>query len=367
MATVNGTNSANWLVGTSGADQINGYGGNDILQGGAGADRLDGGIGYDTAFYTDSTVGVRIDLAARSGRYGTAEGDQLYSIENVYGSVYGDSIYGDIAPNAFYGLDGEDGLKGYGGADLLDGGYGDDWLQGGFGADTLNGGEGSDAASYLDSPAAVFVSLLDRIAQGGYAQGDTLNSIENVIGSDYTDLVYGDNGANVLEGGYGDDTLKGFGGADRLYGDGGNNYLVGMDGDDQLVGGDGRDMLDGGRGTDHLVGWSGTDTFVFSSIEDLGLTQATADWILDVNAAEGDRIEIASIDADVYTPGDQAFTFIGTAPFSGTPGEIRYVLVGEVGLQEIYFELQTGTSTDIEGMIHVGVSLTAPDASWFYL
>jgi hypothetical protein len=69
------------------------------------------------------------------------------------------------------------------------------------------------------------------------------------------------------------------------------------------------------------------------------------------------------IDADVDTPGDQAFRFIGTAPFSGTPGEIRYYQVGD----ETFFELQTGTSVDIEGLIRIGSVQSAPEASWFVL
>jgi Ca2+-binding RTX toxin-like protein len=367
MATIYGTSTANWLAGTSTADQIYGLGGNDIVKGGGGADRLDGGSGYDTALYADSTSGVRVDLATGVGRYGTAQGDRLYSIENVHGSAYGDSLYGNISPNEIYGLDGQDFIDGRGGADLLDGGYGNDTLKGAGSADTLNGGEGTDTAWYVDSPGAVTVSLFGDFAWGGYAEGDSLNSIENVNGSEFGDALFGDDGINYLDGYGGADSLKGYGGADHLFGGGGQDYLVGMDGDDQLVGDDGNDMLNGGRGTDHLVGWSGTDTFLFSSVEDLGLTRATADFILDVNPGEGDRMDLTGIDANVYAPGDQAFTFIGTAPFSGTPGEIRYVLVGDPGLQEIYFELQTGTSTDIEGMIHVGVSLSAPEASWFYL
>jgi Ca2+-binding RTX toxin-like protein len=140
-----------------------------------------------------------------------------------------------------------------------------------------------------------------------------------------------------------------------------------MDGDDQLVGDDGRDTLVGGRGADHLFGGVGADRFVYYGIEDLGLTVATTDWILDMYAEEGDRIDLSGIDADVYAPGNQAFRFIGTAPFSGTPGELRYYQVGTGDAVETFFELQTGTSVDIEGLIRLGPVLSPPDAGWFVL
>ena len=45
--------------------------------------------------------------------------------------------------------------------------------------------------------------------QGGDAQGDALSSIENVIGSNFDDVLTGDTSDNVLDGGAGDDALEG--------------------------------------------------------------------------------------------------------------------------------------------------------------
>jgi serralysin len=70
----------------------------------------------------------------------------------------------------------------------------------------------------------------------------------------------------------------------------------------------------------------------------------------------------SGIDADVYASGNQAFTFIGTAAFSGTPGEIRYYH----SEGDTYLELQLGTSADIEGVIRL-VGVHTPQASWFVL
>ena len=38
----------------------------------------------------------------------------------------------------------------------------------------------------------------------------------------------------------------------------------------------------------------------------------------------GDRIDLATIDADTGTSGNQEFDFIGAATFSNTAGELRY-------------------------------------------
>jgi Ca2+-binding RTX toxin-like protein len=100
MATINGTNSGDTLYGTSAADIISGLNGDDSLKGFAGADRLDGGNGIDTVFYGDSTAGVGINLDTGRGVGGSAEGDRLISIENVFGSNFNDSLIGSTAASA---------------------------------------------------------------------------------------------------------------------------------------------------------------------------------------------------------------------------------------------------------------------------
>jgi Ca2+-binding RTX toxin-like protein len=344
MATRVGSDKADWLIGTGDADMIKGFGGNDVLKGGGGADTLNGGAGVDTAIYADSSTGVYVDLTMGFGRYGTAEGDTLISIENLQGSGYGDGLIGNGDANALAGLGGDDFLSGMGGRDALDGGHGNDFLVGGSGADVLNGGEGFDWAGYAYSPAGVFVSLYDGIATGGDAQGDTLGSIEAVEGSAHGDLLIGNEVANTFFGYDGADTIKGYGGADTI------------------DGGAGRDVILGGLGIDTMWGSGGPDTFVWTSIDDTGETAATADRVGDFGFAEGDRIDLAGIDADVYTAGDQAFRFIGAAAFSGTPGEINYYQSGG----HTYIQLQTGTSADVEGVIRVD-GLVTPQASWFVL
>ena len=44
-------------------------------------------------------------------------------------------------------------------------------------------------------------------AEGGDAAGDLLYGVEGVIGSDYRDIIFGNDEANVLRGGGGNDVL----------------------------------------------------------------------------------------------------------------------------------------------------------------
>ena len=92
--------------------------------------------------------------------------------------------------------------------------------------ETFNGGSGRDTVSYHKSTAGVNVNLFDPGAEtGGFARGDTLQFIENVIGSNDADTLKGTSGDNILVGLDGNDTIFGGGGADRLYGDGGNDTI----------------------------------------------------------------------------------------------------------------------------------------------
>ena len=258
------TNGGDVIFGLDGDDTIFGMGGNDAIQGGAGADWINGGTGNDTATYGDSAVGVTVSLATHEGFGGTAEGDELYSVENLEGSEHGDRLYGDGVSNALSGLDGNDVLKGGGGADFLYGGLGEDTLHGGSGADELYGGLGLDTATYQDSSSGVQVDLAGGFGVGGDAAGDTYSSIECIIGSAFSDVLSGDAANNRLYGGNGQDTLKGGGGHDILEGQGGHDFLLGGAQFDTLRGGDGNDYLNGGAQADTMYGDAGFDTLSYA-------------------------------------------------------------------------------------------------------
>lgn len=176
-----GLNGDDTLNGGAGDDILSGGLGNDVLIGGSGADALFGGAGFDTADYSTSSAGVHVDLQWGIGWFGDAQGDGLNSIEKVIGSAFDDTL---IAAD-----------------------WGNNVFVGGKGADTLIGGLGEDTADYSTSSAGVTVDLATGKGTGGDAQGDTLISMEKVIGSAFNDRLTGDGGNNVFTGGDGNDVF----------------------------------------------------------------------------------------------------------------------------------------------------------------
>jgi len=159
-------------------------------------------------------------------------------------------------------------------AALEDDDYSDDVLIGGAGADHLSGGMGWDTSDYSGATSGVWADLMGVVAGTGDAAGDTFNSIEVLIGTDYVDRLYGDNENNDLQGGGGNDVLFGRGGDDMLSGGDGNDFLIaglgndvimGGAGDDKLHGNHGDDLFIGDEGADEIDGGDGEDTVDFSS------------------------------------------------------------------------------------------------------
>ncbi len=245
--TIHGGAGNDALFGDGGMDSLFGGEGNDGLVGGTDADNLNGGNGIDTAYYWTSTAAINVDLTRATQTGGDAQGDTLTGIENISGTNYNDFLRGDGNSNKLFGLNGNDrfyglngndsiygdggndALFGDGGMDSLFGGEGNDGFVGGTDADSLNGGNGIDTAYYWTSSAGIDVDLTRAAQIGGDAQGDTLTGIENVSGTNHTDI---------------------------LSGDAGNNSLYGLNG---------ADTLNGGLGNDKLIGGSGADIFEFDS------------------------------------------------------------------------------------------------------
>ncbi|MFC2968925.1 S8 family serine peptidase [Acidimangrovimonas pyrenivorans] len=85
--------------------------------------------------------------------------------------------------------------------------------------------------------------------------------IENAIGGESDDILFGNDTANRLDGARGDDQLLGRAGADRLIGGEGDDSLLGAGGFDTIVAGDGRDTVLGGDGRDLAYLGDGDDLF----------------------------------------------------------------------------------------------------------
>ncbi len=153
-------------------------------------------------------------------QFGLAGNDTLTASAGEVDNVF----FGGAGNDTLSTLAGDDRLVGGIGDDTLLGGDGDDVLQGDAGNDTLNGGNGVDMAFYAYNTSAVFVDLdqsganADDSYDGASASyNDTLIDIENVTGSNFDDVLKGDENANELHGLSGNDELYGRNGADKFF------------------------------------------------------------------------------------------------------------------------------------------------------
>ena len=386
------------LTGDAGANRLDGGLGNDLLIGGLGADQLIGGGGIDTADYSDAAAGVIVDL--KTGIVsGGAGADSLSGIETVIGSAFNDRLTGFTSDNRLDGGDGDDQLSGLGGDDILIGGLGNDLLIGGAGIDRIDGGTGRDTVSYRGAivSGGVTVNLLAGTASG--AQGnDTLIKIEDLIGSDFDDVLTGDKGANQINGWAGNDSLNGGLGIDTVSyagiasgvtvsllagqatGGAGTDQLlgfeniIGSDFDDSLTGDGGDNVLVGGLGNDSLNGGAGLDTADYSGassavVADLGL--GTAILGLETDSLSGIETLLGSKFGDSLTGGLTANSLIGGSgndliiggggadQLSGSSGRdvFRYLTLGDSALAA------RDLITDLGGKDRIDLSALDADAN----
>jgi Ca2+-binding RTX toxin-like protein len=376
-----------YLVGNSGHDSLFGGGGNDVLEGGSGADALYGGGGIDTAAY-NALSGLRADLLTPANNLGEALGDIYDSIENLGGSRHADTLSGNNGANTVEGRAGNDVLDGRGGNDTLDGGAGDDQMDGGAGNDLFivaaagdvvveSAGGGTDTVrSYINLTLSAEVERLELLASAANGTGNSLNN--TLVGNSLNNLLNGAGGNDYMRGGAGNDiyivaaagdftaedpgqgtdtvrsyinwtlaanverlelqgsgnlngtgntlnnTLVGNSGANSLSSGNGDDYITGGAGNDTLNGGAGNDTLVGGAGRDILIGGTGSDTFDFDLVSHSPAGAASRDSINGGFSHGFDRIDLATIDANALAAGNQAFSFIGSAAFSGVAGQLRY-------------------------------------------
>jgi Ca2+-binding RTX toxin-like protein len=282
------------LIGDAGNDQLFGGDGNDIMGGGPGLDIFDGGAGIDWVSYGNAGAGFTASLADQLQNTAAAAGETYASVEGLIGSDHNDTLIGDGGQN---------------------------FLRGGLGGDALDGGAGSDWAEYNNAAVGVIADLLNSAFNSNDAAGDTYTSIENLIGSDFDDVLRGDHtnnqpfgGSNILEGRGGADTLVGRGGFDYAAyrtapagvsaslanpgtntGDAaGDTYtliegLIGSAFDDTLTGNAGNNILNGRGGADTLMGGAGLDTADYFSISGGGpVTADLQNAALNAGDAAGD-------------------------------------------------------------------------------
>jgi Ca2+-binding RTX toxin-like protein len=176
----------------------------------------------------------------------------------------------------------------------------------------------------------------------------------DVVGSPGDDHLQGGDTGDNLDGLEGNDTLDGGGGADELFGRSGKDRLLGGDGNDMLAGGNdkdrlfggndvdelhggrGSDILVGGLGNDTMLGGDGRDTFMYFDVLEARFSEEGFEEAID-DLTNKDRVDLSAIDADVTTPGDQAFVLVDK--FTGTPGELTINFDREE--DESYFKVDT--------------------------
>lgn len=244
-------------------------------------------------------------------------------------------------------------------------GSGDDTLVSGDGPDNFQGGPGVDTIDYSGSSVGV---TADLTAATGTGQGnDTLVDVQNVVGSDFDDIITGNALDNVLSGNDGDDVVNGGAGNDTVTGGDDDDTLLGGAGDDDVDGGAGDDVideeatangaddLDGGLGFDELnYGARTTNTVVIAGGADNSGQDAnndgdasdtgderdsvSADFERHVTGSGNDILEGADGVAEEFAPGAGDDDVDG-----GTGGGDLLDLSDAPGA--VTFNLETGTAT----------------------
>jgi Ca2+-binding RTX toxin-like protein len=269
------TTNTNASEAGDGDDELNGGLGNNHFYGGAGADIFTAQPADVSAFYVSaynsydpvaSIAATVTNLATFVGnfvRYEDQSGSGTVDFSatgkatgQAVGDVYDDSINGAI------GFAGDTTFWGRSSGEIFIGNTGADTFMTSNGNDIYDGRTGTDTVNYFaDTGADHTVNLQTNVNTGGFAQGDKLFAIENVIGSTGKDTFTGNlTVGTTLDGKGGDDTLTGGNLADTLLGDDGNDTLTGSDGNDTLSGGAGNDSLLGGKDNDTLTSGIGVDT-----------------------------------------------------------------------------------------------------------
>jgi Ca2+-binding RTX toxin-like protein len=248
----------------------------------------------------------------------------------LFGTNYGDNFYVSTLVNWYF----------------VNTGDGDDYVTGI--SDIFDGGTGYDTVNYSTynfenaGSSGFTVDLPNSIVSGSVRSG-RIQGVENVIASNFNDIVTGTLGRNSLSGLNGNDTLEGLGDADTLYGGGGrdllsyysssggvtldlrassvsggdgqgdiigdfedvngsgqndqfigsdlDNSLIGNGGNDVLFGLFGRDVLEGGEGADSLYGQDDNDTIAGGNGNDVVVGGRGADRL---DGGNGDGYDIVA-------------------------------------------------------------------------
>ena len=118
--------------------------------------------------------------------------------------------------------------------------------------------------------------------------------------------------------------LAGSAATESLFGDYHANRLDAKGGDDTIRAGAGDDLIWGGSGFDQLWGEAGADTFVYGTVSDSVFKVGAFDILRDFDPTEGDRIDLAEIDANTRKAGNQKFKFDADGDGRAGTGQLSF-------------------------------------------
>jgi Ca2+-binding RTX toxin-like protein len=294
-----------------------------------------------------------------------------------------DLLIGGLGKDSLVGGNGADELYGGDGDDTVIAGAGNDEIVGGDGAgnDKYDGGDGIDTIKYRSALKGIVVNLsvkkdharsriLGDAAEDAGIGVDQLSGIENVIGGNYSDILFGNSSVNILSGEIGSDVIDGGQGADDMWGGAGDDIYYVDNVNDQtneavsaintsdaggielvyssvtrtlgnylenltlvgtkavngtgnalantINGNSASNILYGGAGSDTLMGGAGNDTYVVDDLEDTIIDAAGVDLISSsITWTLGQAIE--------------NLTLTGTGNINATGNGLSNILTGNSG------------------------------------
>ncbi|HYX16526.1 MAG TPA: calcium-binding protein [Nostoc sp.] len=320
------------ISGTDYDDLIVGSNGNDTLSTGSGNDTIDGGKGDDLLSVNGSynvTQGITSTFNAITNTGLITDGTKRVSYKNIerlniLGTQYDDLIVGN---------NGNDTLNGYSGNDTIDGGKGDDLL-------SVYGNSSSTKGITLTFNATSNIgSITSGTNRVSYKNIERLD----ISGTDYDDLIVGNNG---------NDTLSGFGGNDTIIGGAGNDTLIATkySGNSILYGGEGNDSLSGNDISFDAPSGTATVTFGFNSynegIDSIDGFNITNQLIQVSAAGFGGGLSSGSLKATQFTIGTSATTKQERFIYNSATGGLFFDQDGsKSGFTQVQFaQLSTGLS-----------------------
>lgn len=343
-------------VGGSKNDTITGNDVSNILIGGGGNDTIEGGDGTDIAVFSGLFADYTI-TATGTGSYmvfdkvGNEGTDTLSSIEllrfsdkDVTGEISDTApivaaplVDQRFAPDAFITFTIPNGAFSDPNGDpltysaVLEGGVSlPTWLSFDAGTRTFSG-----------TPAAGNMGVISIVVTA---------SDGSESASDIFDLVIGNASGEDIIG-----TKR----SDHLFGTEASELVLGRGGRDIIEAGAGDDTVVGGAKFDQLWGDAGSDAFVYRAVKDSAFKNGKFDRIMDFDRAEGDTIDLSSIDANLKRAGNQNFKFDAQGDGWGKTGELSYWI--DNGQTHIYGNTDRDKKAELYIVIDGAVDFQASD------